>query len=311
MPRLRSPALTVWFAIACGTSTPEPAPPAAEPPGAPAPATASEPAPPPERQCRNDLDTHCFVRVPGGSFLRGAQSADPELPGYDPDAQPDEGPPALITLAPFWIGRDEVGVSAFQACVHAGACQAGDATIGGYSNLGSSRNDHPINGVTWEGARRACAHLGGRLPTEAEWEYAARGSDGRRWPWGNDAGCGVALDRHSPEAKDQDPGADLTMRRTTCATDGTFPNNDTRGRSPWGLRAMAGSVWEWVEDRHGPYPGGPQTDPRGPATGEARVIRGGGWTSLAPAELRATARAAMAPDEQVSDVGFRCVWGTR
>jgi formylglycine-generating enzyme required for sulfatase activity len=290
----------------CGgvTEPSSPEQPASEP-------STAESAPPDQRQCHDDLDSHCFVRVPGGTFLMGAQATDPKAPGHDPDALPEEAPVHEVTLGPYWISRDEFGLSAYGACLDAGACLTEDAATGGYSNRGSGRNDHPINAITWEGARRACAWLGGRLPTEAEWELAARGLDGRRWPWGSTPGCGVALDRHSPEAQGRDPGADSTMRTDVCSMDGTSPNNDTRGRSPWGVRALAGSVWEWVEDAYAPYPEGAVSDPRGPSEGDQRVIRGGGWTSETPAELRATVRAGMSPDEQVSDVGFRCVWGAR
>ncbi len=275
---------------------------------APGPSTA-----PPERlQCEHKPDYGCFVFVPGATFLMGAQASDPAAPNHDADAAPDESPVHEVTLSSFWMQRDEFHISAYSRCLGESGCAEDDAARGGFSNLGDNgRFGHPVNSITWGGAARACAWYGGRLPTEAEWEYAARGKDARRFPWGDKPGCGIVPTNTTGRQGDLALGNDLLMREPPCLPDGTVDANGTRGTSPLGVKGMAGNVWEWVADSYGPYPSAAVTDPTGPATGERRVQRGGGWTSEEAVELRSASRMSLEPDERVSDVGFRCVWGTR
>lgn len=204
-----------------------------------------------------------MVLIPGGTFTMGSAK--------DKDAQPL----TQVTLDPFFIDRTEVSVAAYRACVEAGRCDqkglAVSASTGSqeFCNWGDpAKKDHPINCVTWTQARQFCQWQGKRLPTESEWEFAARGTDGREYPWGNDA---------------PDPAKALYRPMKEKATSGTAPvESHPTGTSPFGLLNMAGNVWEWVEDVYAPYPGGRVRNPvRTTAPQKEQngwhVYRGGGW----------------------------------
>lgn len=251
----------------------------------------------------------CFVRVEQGTFRMGAQATDPAAPGFDPAAKPDEAPTRMVHVSSFWIQREEVSAGAFQACVDKGGCKADQVLLDAPASTYTGPDPlwHPANSVSWEGARQYCAWIGARLPTEAEWEYAARGTDGRRWPWGNDPGCGpypkdAGALRHDKETTSMgQTGASLTCVHRA-------PNHyaDHGPASAFGLAFMGGNVWEWVADWHAPYDPAALDNPKGPATGTEKVQRGGGWTSEDPNELRAAGRASVPPDQKFDDVGFRC-----
>lgn len=260
----------------------------------------------PPETCRcpteNDVDT-CWVRIDGGTFPMGAQAADPEAPGHDPAAGDDEAPVHEVTVSGFWMQKLEASAQGFRRCVIAGACdEAHVDTAGGLSTYtGDAYDLHPITSVDHAGASQYCAWWGGRLPTEAEWAYAARGTEGRRYPWGDDGHCGAAdrdkLSRLAPDAP--------------CAQAGPLHPSDLRGATPEGVLGLAGGVWEWTADWYAEDAyarGADVTDPRGPEEGTRRVQRGGGWSSLEVVELRSAARASMPPDAKLNDVGFRCVW---
>ena len=231
----------------------------------------------------------------------GAQSTSPRSPGYDPDALPDEAPPHPVELSTFWIHLTEVDVQHYQACIDAGACSALTLRKDGLEWNGGrlDRVGHPVNGVSWAGADAYCRWLGGRLPTEAEWEFAARGEDGRRYPWGDETPtCERA---HIAENGNDGCGTDAT------APADTLPKKESREMQ---IRGLSGNVWEWTADwyRAGyEVNGSPLRDPRGPRDGNRRVQRGGGFTTSRTSELRAAHRAAVAPSLQLDDVGFRCV----
>jgi sulfatase modifying factor 1 len=250
-----------------------------------------------------DLD--CFDYVPGGTFWRGAQASDPAAPGYDPDAAPEEGPPREVTVRPFWMQRYELNGTAFGHCVKGGWCSVDDVlTEGPLANYGrDEQRERPINGITWEGAVKACAFFSSRLPTEAEWEFAARGTDGRRWPWGNEPGCGTGSINETARWS-------LTVKADDCNHQGTLLPRELRGEGPFKTTGLAGNVAEWVSDWYAPdaYRSADAVDPQGPSSGAARVQRGGGWTEHDPLALRSAARAAMPPQAKLPDVGVRCVW---
>ncbi|MCB9786930.1 MAG: SUMF1/EgtB/PvdO family nonheme iron enzyme [Deltaproteobacteria bacterium] len=233
----------------------------------------------------------------------GAQATDPAAPGYDPAAAPDEAPVHEVSLPAFRMDLREVTAYDYRLCVEAGACSTSQVrTDGGYFNFGQAeRANHPINGVTWEGAATYCAWAGGRLPTEAEWEYAARGSDGRRFPSGKSDPCQWAHLYGEPVG---DEGG--------CAGDSTMTVYALDQQSAFGLLGMSGNVAEWVSDAYAPdaYARPPGAQPPEVGARALRVIRGGSWITMARAGFRAAARASAAPGDKADDIGFRCAYDT-
>lgn len=259
----------------------------------------AERAPPPELQCETNKADGCFRRVEGATFLMGAQAADPGAPGHDPDAQPDEGPPHEVTVASFWLTDREMPLTTWRRCADSGACVP---SAEGAPQEGLDANRGVVAGITWTEARALCAYVGGRLPTEAEWELAARGTDGRRYPWGNDAPCGLGTSRNYFDELPR------TSWGTIAGCEGQAEPRSPRGFSPSQIADMAWGHWEWVEDGFAPYPSGPVRDPKGPADAPLKVQRGGSWAAETPADVRSTVRVGMPPDARVFDVGVRCAW---
>jgi serine/threonine-protein kinase len=149
-----------------------------------------------------------------------------------------------------------------------------------------------VVGVTWDEAVACAKWAGGRLPTEAEWEFAARGTDGRRYPWGNEP-----------------PTRDRAVHHLDVGFGGTMPVAETpSGAGPFGILDMAGNVFEWCADWYDPgyYAKAPAADPPGPAEGRLRAIRGGCWLSL-PDACRAGAREKYPPDRRSIMIGIRVV----
>ena len=225
-------------------------------------------------------------------------------------------PVTRVTLPAYYMDRTEVSVASYAACVQAGLCsEANVTTCGEQSNWGRpGRENHPINCIDWTQARTLCASRGARLPTEAEWEFAARGSDGRPYPWGSEATSDDRANFYS-EAQGQLSVEGYRVRpmslsdrasedRGTSAVD-----SHAAGASPFGLLNMAGNVWEWVEDRYAPYLGGSVSNPQGPPAGtghEERVVRGGGYSSMNAAGFRTFDRDSTLPNHRGRNLGFRC-----
>jgi formylglycine-generating enzyme required for sulfatase activity len=243
------------------------------------------------------------------------------------DALKDERPAHQVTLSPYCIDLTEVTVAQYKRCSDRGECKraprenewpnidAHERKI--YDPLCNIRDpdgraNHPINCLDWELADAYCHAQNKRLPTEAEWEFATRGSDGRKYPWGDDAPTrGGRLNACGKECvawgkKNQADGLDAMYPMDdgfpNTAPVGSFP----QGASPFGLEDVVGNVWEWVADWYGPYGGGKETDPGGPKTGTDRVIRGGAWNGSDPAWVKPTFRFKSDPSLRSHGIGVRC-----
>jgi formylglycine-generating enzyme required for sulfatase activity len=223
-----------------------------------------------------------MVDVPAGAFWMGCNEA------LDTCFN-DEHPYHQVTLSAYRIDRTEVTMDAYGGCFEDGECPPPDT--GDACNWGvSGREEHPVNCVTWNDATAYCAWAGKRLPTEAEAEKAARGTDGQLYPWGND----------EPTCSK----ANLNYCQSGTVPVGSYPN----WVSPYGALDMAGNVWEWVSDWYGAsyYTSSPTMDPQGPGEGSDRVQRGGSWIS-SPRNLRASNRHRVGQGDQDDVSGFRCV----
>ncbi len=193
-------------------------------------------------------------------------------------------------LSSYWIDQYEVTNAQYRRCVAGGVCssprdpQAFDDP---------QRGQHPVTNITWKQAYAYCQWLGRRLPTEAEWEKAARGTDGRRFPWGNN----------------EEAIKSWTKERTmTSSRNGTSAiGSVAEAASPYGVYDLVGNAWEWVKDWYAEdyYAVAPRQDPQGPLRGSFRVLRGGDW-SQGPLELRASTRAWDEMSYWGPTLGFRC-----
>jgi len=218
-----------------------------------------------------------LVYVPAGDFLMGSTDD-------DPDAAHGEVPQHPVYLDGYWIDKTEVTNAMFARFVDATGY---DARI--WRNAASGKSDHPVVLVNWHDASAYCEWAGRKLPTEAQWEKAARGTDGRRYPWGNGA----------PAASRSN--FDDNVGGTTPV--GSYP----AGASPYGAMDMAGNVLEWVADWYNGeyYTVSPRENPTGPATGQDRLLRGGSCYNDAWG-LRSSCRYIDVPVNLGSYVGFRC-----
>ena len=233
------------------------------------------------------------VRIPAGAFTMGGD-----------DGPPDERPAHQVNLTTFTIDRFPVTNASFAEFLNATGTRNArgerlyddddsDARVhrtGGRWSADKGFENHPVVEVTWAGARDYCAWRGQRLPTEAEWEKAARGTDGRRFPWGN-----------SPP--------DATRARYASGWNQTAPVDAfPAGASPYGVRDMAGNAWEWVASAYRPYPYDARDGREDPAAGPVRATRGGGHDSPA-AEITVTQRGRTLSRNPASghhNIGFRC-----
>jgi formylglycine-generating enzyme required for sulfatase activity len=219
----------------------------------------------------------------------------------------------------------EVTVDRYKACSDAGRCKRAGTTnawdkitdkdsqvFDPLCNIRDpkARGQHPINCVDWDMAAKYCKEQGERLPTEAEWEFAARGPDGRRYPWGDDEPSSAHLNACGKECAlwGQKNGVDEKAMYNVddgfadTAPVGSFP----KGASRYGLQDVVGNVWEWVADYYARYSSDEARNPTGASSGDERVIRGGAWNASYPAWVRPTFRYKDAPTMRSYGIGFRC-----
>jgi formylglycine-generating enzyme required for sulfatase activity len=237
-------------------------------------------------------DGAVMVYVPAGEFLMG--SADEEIDAILEDCSycerslfSDEQPQHTVYLDAFWIDRTEVTKAQYRKCVEAGACKE-------YVAIGELRRDAldlPVGWVDWYDAQDYAAWAGGRLPTEAEWEKAARGTDGRFHPWGNSP----------PDCR--------KANYEGCAGESLSVGSLPDGASPYGALDMAGNVEEWVADWSDTdyYSQSPLRNPQGPESGSLRVLRGGAFVDDEWWFFRCAVRFRGDPNRAIPFVGFRLV----
>ena len=239
------------------------------------------------------------VYIPEGSFQMG---------GLDPRAASDEKPVHKVEMKGYWIDKTEVTNAMFLQCVQSGTCTPPQVTSSesnsSYFN-NAEFNDFPVINVTWDSAKQYCEWAGRRLPTEAEWEYAARGTTAGTYPWGEDA----------PD----ETRANFNYMSGDTSQVGSYP----AGASSFGALDMAGNVFEWTNDYYDEnyYASGPASNPTGPELRTAyfnRVVRGGSFAD-AEVELRTSSRSSvLGPNYDAefgseaylgsfsSRIGFRC-----
>jgi len=224
-----------------------------------------------------------MVFIPAAEFTMGGN-----------EGSSNEKPVHTVYLDAFWIDKFEVTNALYKKCMDAGKCSAPSSTQSSTRNsyYGNSQYDnYPVTYVSWNDANAFCSWAGKRLPTEAEWEKAARGTDGRVYPWGN------TFDGAKVNSGDSNP------RPGDTTEVGKYPG----GASPYGALDMAGNVWEWVADWYGDnyYANSPRNNPKGPTSGTARVLRGGSW-DYDQGYVRVSNRYSSTPVIRGSIVGFRC-----
>ena len=220
-----------------------------------------------------------MVLIPAGEFAMGSDRG-----------QADEQPVHRVSLDAFHLDVYEVTVSRYAEFL---ASQRADPPFKWNEATTGSQGNKPVTGVDWYDARDYCRWVGKRLPTEAEWEMAARGTEGRLYPWGNE----------HPTKAHANAGQTKWRGYDTLTNVGRYGP----GKSPNGLYDLAGNLWEWVADWYDPtyYQYSPRENPTGPSAGPLRVLRGGAWNNDSQS-IRSANRAGYAPKARRNDVGFRC-----
>lgn len=242
-------------------------------------------------EVKKGKDEAPMIKIPAGEFVMG-----------DNDGPRNERPEHKVWLDAYYIDQFEVTMILYQKFL--------DETFYEPPPLWDDAaafevGDRPAIGMSWQGAYDYCKWVGKRLPTEAEWEKAARGTDGRRYPWGHmQPFVDIANYNRGVWVSEK-----ITLRAVTAGVEGMSIRHGLKqgGKSPYGLFHMAGNAEEWVSDWYDRnyYENSPERNPTGPEEGYAKVLRGGSWVS-APAALRVTSRAKAELEFQDLTIGFRC-----
>ena len=248
-------------------------------PAAPVNARIPAPATAPIKIRINPKDGAEMVYVPAGQFTMGDNDMNKSL---------HDCPQHKVYLDAFWIYKNLASVAQYRKFCKATGRKMPDPPDWGW------KDDHPIVNVTKDDAKAYCDWAGASLPIEAQWEKAARGTDGRKYPWGNQWDPG----------KLQCSKKDLGDAGSTAPV-GSYPG----GASPYGCLDMAGNVWQWCADWYDEsyYAKSPARNPTGPATGADRVMRGGSWIIDFVRNFRCADRVRNLPDVRIGLIGFRCV----
>lgn len=239
-----------------------------------------------------------MVLIPEGEFTMGTENVGS---GWE-QGNPNERPEHTVRLASYYIDQFEVTIARYARFLEETGHEApplwDDEAV-------TSAGDRPVVGVSWHDAEAYCKWAGKRLPTEAEWEKAARGTDGRRFPWG-DMQPFVDIANYNRGLWVSYP---VTLAPVTSGVTGMSIRHGLKegGKSPYGLYHMAGNAAEWVADWYDReyYAKSPKDNPPGPSSGEKKVIRGGSWSDP-PRNIRVTARFFADPEFQDLSIGFRC-----
>ncbi|GAB4460822.1 MAG: hypothetical protein OHK0029_25320 [Armatimonadaceae bacterium] len=241
--------------------------------------------PKPRQEWMNPKDGAILVWIPGGEFVMGSDPA-------DPDAQEPEMPQRKVRVDGFWMYRDLVTVAQYERFAKATKRPMPTAP---QFNPNWKFKDHPIVNVSWEDAKAYCEWAGSLLPTEAQWEKAARGGSTFQYPWGNTFDTAKLW---SSVQEAQDAGGTAPVTRKSRVSESTF-----------GIRDMAGNVWQWCADWYDPeyYKSAPKVNPTGPVAGNTRVLRGGSWFNYTQNMFRSTYRLRASPQKGEEDRGFRAV----
>jgi serine/threonine-protein kinase len=260
-------------------------------------------------------DGMTMLYIPAGEFEMGSD-ADEALAecrkhydGCERDWFTNEEPIHTVYLDAYWMDETEVTNGMYALCVQAGACQppSDKSSYTRNSYYGNSQYEiYPVIYVNWDQARTYCKWAGARLPTEAEWEKAARGTDGRMYPWGD------VFDARKVNFCDKNCPFDWANKNADDGYADTSPvGSFVSGKSPYGLYDMAGNVWEWAADWYdsGYYANSPSRNPTGLSSGEYRVLRGGSWLNNEDV-VRTAVRDWVDPSDVDGLVGFRCSRGT-
>ena len=243
------------------------------------------------KEYKNKKDGSILIKIPAGYFTMGS------------DGPTDERPVHRVYLDEYYIAKYEVTNKQYKKfCDVTGHKYPSDPEFSGMSDYFTNYPDYPVVNVSWDDAKAYCDWAGLRLPTEAEWEKAARGKDKRKYPWGDE-----------PPDDEFDFGYNRQFYRCNFKGQGGYEytapvGNYERGKSPYGLYDMAGNVWEWCSDRYDDdyYRNSPEKNPKGPSVDtRKRVGRGGSWWND-KSVLRCAERHGGRPERVWFGLGFRC-----